>query len=346
MAELIWKGKHDTDSQHLVSKHCLHTTEVFNGQANTDQPDKQSPLLKGWHNRLILGDKRDVLPALLHEFANGINLIYIDPPFMTGRDFTSYSDRWDNDLDVYLQWLYETFILLRQLLVNNGSLYVHLDWRATHYAKVMLDEVFGYAASAEDSGFKNEIIWHYQSGGRSRRSYARKHDTLLLYTKSAEYCFHGERIGERRGTRRRNHMRKQVGDDGRVRWTIRSAGKLYSYDEDKVMTPSDVWSDISHLQQKDPERNGYATQKPAALLERVILASSEENDLVLDCFCGSGVTPVVAEQLGRRWIACDRNPEAIRLTRDRLLGRGQLRPFVVQAVTSPLGEFGEEHLTC
>jgi site-specific DNA-methyltransferase (adenine-specific) len=334
MAELIWRGKHDTESQHLAGKYPLHTTEVFDGQAHADQPDTEP--VGGWYNRLILGDKRDVLPALCHEFANSINLIYIDPPFMTGRDFTSYSDRWNNDLDVYLQWLYETFMLLRQLLVSDGSLYVHLDWRATHYARVMLDEVFGYTADAAGPGFKNEIIWHYQSGGRSRRSYARKHDTLLLYTKSAEYCFHGERIGERRGSRRRNHMRKQVGDDGRVRWTIRSAGKLYSYDEDKVMTPSDVWSDISHLQQKDPERNGYATQKPAALLERIILASSEENDLVLDCFCGSGVTPVVAEQFGRRWIACDLNPEAIRLTRERLLGREQLRPFVVQAVASPM----------
>jgi len=346
MAELIWKGKQNLDSQHLVSKHRLHTTEVFDGQANTDQPNTKSSLMDSWYNRLILGDKCGVLPALLSEFANGINLIYIDPPFMTGRDFTSYSDRWNKDLDSYLQWLYETFILLRQLLVSDGSLYVHLDWRATHYARVMLDEVFGYTANVEDAGFKNEIIWHYQSGGRSRRSYARKHDTLLLYTKSAEYCFHGQRIGERRGTRRRNHMRKQVGDDGRVRWTIHSAGKLYSYDEDKVMTPSDVWSDISHLQQKDPERNGYATQKPAALLERIILASSEENDLILDCFCGSGVTPVVAEQFGRRWIACDRNPEAIRLTCERLLGGEQLRPFVVQTVTGPVDEFEEEHSTC
>jgi len=199
---------------------------------------------------------------------------------------------------------------------------------------VMLDEVFGFAANAEGPGFKNEIIWHFQSGGRSTRFFARKHETILLYTKSAQYCFHGERVGERRGAQRRNHMRKEVGDDGRVFWTIHSAGRLYTYDEDHVMTPTDVWSDISHLQQKDPERNGYATQKPAALLERIILASSEEHDLVLDCFCGSGVTPTVAEQLGRRWIACDQNPEAIRVTRERLLKRAQVRPFVIQTLAS------------
>jgi site-specific DNA-methyltransferase (adenine-specific) len=328
MAELVWKGKNGSN-RHPADRHGLQTCEGFGGRVKAGATLSTTD---DWHNRLIVGDKAVVLPALLHEFANGVDLIYIDPPFMTGRNFASYSDRWSKDLDAYLQWLYETLILLHQLLANDGSLYVHLDWRTTHYARIILDEVFGFAPNAEGPGFKNEIIWHYQSGGRSRRSYARKHDTLLLYSKSAEYCFHGERIGERRGHERRNHMRKQVGDDGQVQWTIHSAGKLYTYDENNVLTPSDVWCDISHLQQKDPERNGYATQKPAALLERVILASSEENDLVLDCFCGSGVTPVVAEQLGRRWIACDQNPEAIQVTRERLLGREELRPFVVQAV--------------
>jgi len=288
---------------------------------------------ENWHNRLILGDKSDILPALLHEFAKRINLIYIDPPFMTGRTFTSYSDKWENGLDAYLLWLHETFILLHQLLASDGSLYVHLDWRATHYARVILDEVFGFAPNGEGPGFKNEIIWHYQSGGRTHKCYARKHDTLLLYSKSAQYCFHGERVSEKRGTQKRNHMRKEVGDDGHISWTIRSAGRLYTYDEETLMTPSDVWSDISHLHQKDPERNSYATQKPTALLERIILASSEEHDLVLDCFCGSGVTPAVAEQLGRRWIACDQNPEAIKLTRERLLAREQIRPFVIQTIT-------------
>src|SRR5437764_6432205 len=138
------------------------------------------------------------------------------------------------------------------------------------------------------------------------------------------------RIGERRGAQKRNHMRKEVGDDGRISWTIRSAGRTYTYDEDTPMTPTDVWSDISHLHQKDPERNGYATQKPAALLERIILASTEESDLILDCFCGSGATPAVAEQLGRRWIACDQSTLAIQMTEKRLLAQKQFRPFVLQ----------------
>ena len=332
MADLTWQNKQRIAvTQNTSPEAQLLTQEVISNQLyeNTSSPHID------WYNRLICGNKAVILPALLDEFSSRVNLIYIDPPFMTGRDFVSgtqlaYSDKWHNDLDFYLQWLYETLILLHRLLAQDGSLYVHLDWRVTHYAKVLLDEVFGFSPNAEGPGFKSEIIWHYQSGGRPQKWYARKHDTILLYTKSGQYCFHGERIGERRGTHARNHMRKQIGPDSHITWTIRSAGRLYTYDEDAIMTPSDVWSDISHLQQKDPERNGYATQKPAALLERILLASSEEHDLVLDCFCGSGVTPAVADQLGRRWIACDQSTLAIQLTQKRLLTWKQCRPFVMQ----------------
>jgi site-specific DNA-methyltransferase (adenine-specific)/adenine-specific DNA-methyltransferase len=337
MAELRWKDKENQEKlfAHAGTKR-LHTVERFSRLSDDARSSDEQPVTD-WHNRLIWGDKREVLPALLDEFADSVGLIYIDPPFMTGRDFTSgsqlaYSDKWDNDLDTYLLWLYETFVLLHRLLAEMGSLYVHLDWRAVHYAKVVLDEVFGFAPNAEGPGFKSEIIWHYQSGGRSQKCYARKHDTILLYTKSGDYCFHGERIGERRGTQKRNHMRKVLEADGHVTWTIRSAGRIYTYDENSLMTPADVWNDISHLHQKDPERNGYATQKPEALLQRLMLASSEENDLVLDCFCGSGVTPAVAEQLGRRWIASDLGTLAISLTRERLLAKEGIKPFIVQRI--------------
>ncbi len=334
MADLTWQNKQRIAVPQNIPPHAhLQTQEVITNQLHENAPSSDL----AWHNRLIHGNKAVILPALLDEFSAMVNLIYIDPPFMTGRDFVSgtqlaYSDKWNNDLDTYLQWLYETFILLHRLLAQTGSLYVHLDWRVTHYAKVLLDEIFGFSPNAEGPGFKSEIIWHYQSGGRPQKWYARKHDTILLYTKSGHYCFHGERIGERRGTQARNHMRKQVGPDGHITWTIRSAGRLYTYDEDAIMTPADVWSDISHLQQKDPERNGYATQKPAALLERILLASSEEHDLVLDCFCGSGVTPAVADQLGRRWIACDQSALAIQLTQKRLMAWEHYSPFVVQQV--------------
>ena len=333
MADLTWPGKpHALSESNITSTQApLQTQEYVTHPASENASNADT----GWYNRLIHGDNAIILPALLNEFASTVNLIYIDPPFMTGRDFMSgtqlaYSDKWHKNLDSYLSWLYETFLSLHQLLSETGSLYVHLDWRVTHYAKVLLDEIFGFSPNAEGPGFKSEIIWHYQSGGRSHKLYARKHDTILLYTKSEHYCFHGERIGELRGTKSRNHMRKQIEPDGRIVWTIRSAGRLYTYDEQSIMTPADVWSDISHLHQKDPERNGYATQKPSALLERILLASSEENDLVLDCFCGSGVTPAVAEQHGRRWIASDLGALAIQLTRERLLKRERCHPFIVQ----------------
>jgi site-specific DNA-methyltransferase (adenine-specific)/adenine-specific DNA-methyltransferase len=340
MAELIWKGKYHADKQSIVNSSNSHT-QPFHTLESFSVPLYS----ESWHNRLIHGDKCKVLPALLPEFIGKVNLIYIDPPFMTGRTFTSgtelaYNDKWDNNLDAYLQWLYETFVTLFPLLANDGSLYVHLDWRVTHYARVMLDEIFGSGREAKGAGFKSEIIWQYQSGGRSLKTYARKHDTILLYTKSGQYCFHPERIGERRGSQKRNHMRKSIDTDGHVHWTIRSAGRIYSYDEDQLMTPSDVWSDISHLHQKDPERNGYATQKPEALLERIILASSEENDLILDCFCGSGVAPAVAERLSRRWIACDQSKLAIRLTRERLLANERIYPFVLQHLPESTVEQG------
>src|SRR5258708_3724772 len=341
MAELVWKGKH-TKQQYSAEQH-LYIYESFDSLPANKQDESFTAPTETRQQCLILGDKNSVLATLLSEFAGQVNLIYIDPPFMTGRDFKSgsqlaYSDKWDNDLDAYLQWLYETFVLLRLLLAVDGSIYVQLDWRVTHYARLLLDEIFGFTSNADGPGFKNEIIWHYQSGGRSLKHYARKHDTILLYSKSAKHCFHAERIGERRGAQKRNHMKKWVDTNGHIHWTIRSAGRIYTYDEDTLMTPSDVWSDISHLHQKDPERNGYATQKPAALLERIILASSEQNDLVLDCFCGSGVTPTMAERLGRRWIACDQSELALKMTRERLLAQDRVHPFVLQRVAEGASE--------
>jgi len=326
MAELHWQGKEQVQPER-ISGH-LHTRETYNGEASTEDT---------WQNRLIQGERADVLMALQAEFTGRLDLIYIDPPFMTERNFMSgsqlaYSDKWQGDLDTYLQWLAGTLRLLHTLLAEDGSLYVHLDWRVSHYARVILDALFGANLQGRGSGFQNEIIWHYQSGGRTTRRYARKHDTILFYTKSARYCFHGERIGEKRGAQKRNHMRKETAEDGSVYWSIASNGRTYRYSEESIMTPADVWSDISHLHQRDPERSGYATQKPEALLSRIILASSEPGDLVLDCFSGSGVTPAVAETLGRRWLASDQCNLAIAATRARLLALPARKPFIVQEI--------------
>jgi site-specific DNA-methyltransferase (adenine-specific)/adenine-specific DNA-methyltransferase len=337
MAQLQWQGKEASPFPRQASQETrvdLHTCET-----HSDFPS-HTPEHAPWQNRLIQGERTAVLAALLPEFAGSVNLIYIDPPFMTGRDFKhgsrlAYSDKWQGNLDVYLQWLATTLSLLYTLLASDGSLYVHLDWRVSHYARVILDEIFGPAYDGRKAGFQNEIIWHYQSGGRATHHYARKHDTILFYTKSAQHCFHGERIGKQRGAHKRNHMRKLRDEHGRVSWSINSHGRTYIYSEESVMTPSDVWSDISHLHQRDPERNGYATQKPGALLERILLASSEPEHLVLDCFCGSGVTPWMAERLGRRWIASDLSELAISATRTRLLALPQRASFVVQICQPP-----------
>jgi site-specific DNA-methyltransferase (adenine-specific)/adenine-specific DNA-methyltransferase len=340
MAELIWKGKHtriDSNQSTDLVQTTYGNPTLTTLRCHTLENGSELPS-DIWYNRLIWGDQVSILPTLQQEFTNAIDLIYIDPPFMTGRTFSNgdtiaYCDTWNNDLDTYLQWLYKTLQALYTLLASDGSLYLHLDWRTIHYAKIILDEIFGSSTSSHGPGFKNEIIWHYQSGGYPQRYYGRKHDTILLYTKSGDYCFHSERVGQRRGTLKRNHMRKEVGPDGRIAWTIRTAGKVYTYDEEKLMSLSDVWNDISHLHQKDPERTGYATQKPKALLERIILASSEDDDLVLDCFCGSGVTAAVAEQLGRRWIACDKSEIAINMSCERLLLLQRHYPFVLQELT-------------
>jgi site-specific DNA-methyltransferase (adenine-specific) len=344
MAELIWRGKH-LINQHQPSllahqsppksSSYINNATYMPTETNSSPPRHLLPPTTTWSNRLILGDNRLILPQLIQELKEQIDLIYIDPPFMTGRTFTTHSqlayhDTWHNDLDSYLSWLYEILQALYTLLANDGSLYIHLDWRVAHYVKIILDEIFSAHNAKRGGGFQNEIIWHYQSGGRSQRSFAHKHDTLFLYTKSASYCFHLERVGPRRGNQKRNHMRKEISSNGLIRWTIRTAGRVYSYDENSVMSLADVWTDINHLHQKDPERKAYVTQKPEALLERIILASSEENDLILDCFCGSGVTATVAEKLGRRWITCDKSKLAIAVTSDRLLSQQRQHPFTIQ----------------
>lgn len=338
MVELHWKDKHRQEPIDSSIRQPVIVDEAI-ASSDLDLQPADSVEQDGWRNRLILGDALDIAAALLPELSGRVDLVYIDPPFMTGRDFMNgtqlaYSDKWTNHLDSYLSWLYEILILLHRLLSEEGSIYIHLDWRVVHYAKVLLDEVFGYSPNADGPGFKNEIIWHYQSGGRALRHYARKHDTLLLYTRSGRYSFHPERVGERRGSEKRNHMRKRIDTSGQVQWTISTAGRTYTYSENSLMTPSDVWHDISHLHQRHPERCGYATQKPLALLERILLASSEKDGLVLDCFCGSGVTPVAAQLLGRRWIACDQSELAVSTTRQRLLNMEPAGQFLVQRVSA------------
>jgi site-specific DNA-methyltransferase (adenine-specific) len=261
--------------------------------------------------------------------AGCIDLVYIDPPFnsnrnrevLRGKTRRSFDDRHGSTY-AYIEFMRPRCGQLHRILKPTGSLYYHCDWHASHYVKVMLDEVFG------ENAFLNEIVWAYQSGGRARRHFPRKHDVLLLYCPLAAkggYTFNGRAVATPRnrcdacGTalEQWNHLKREVDRRGRVARTIRSNGKLYRYYDDDPAIPSDVWH-ISHLQQRDPERLGYPTQKPLALLDRIIKASSNPNDVVLDAFCGCGTALVAAETLGRRWIGIDASPTACRLAADRL----------------------------
>ena len=279
-------------------------------------------------NRLIWGDNLHVMRQIP---SNTIDLIYIDPPFFSGREYNvmwgdnnemrSFNDIWEGGLDGYLIWLNARLYEMKRILKPTGSIYVHCDWHASHYIKVEMDKIFGY------DNFMNEIIWHYESGGRSKKFYPRKHDILLFYSKNRnKNRFFGNAIGIPRNLCHQcgtvldkwNNLKRNVDSDGRIYRTIRSAGRIYRYYDDEPTLPPDTWLGINHLQQKDPERIGYPTQKPETLLERIILSSSKVGDVVADFFVGGGTSTVVAQRLGRHWIAADQSRVAVAVTAERL----------------------------
>lgn len=302
-------------------------------------------------NRLIYGDNLLAMAALLagdadHAPMRGkIDLIYIDPPFDSKADYRSkivlpngtieqkptvieqfaYSDTWSDGTASYLGMLVPRLELMRELLSDKGTIYVHIDWHVGSYVKLILDEIFGRER------LLNEIVWHYQSGGRQTNAFSKKHDTIYAYTKTDSWFFDMDAVGELRGDRKRNNMKKGMDADGRAFFSIMSAGKLYKYYEDEKVTPPDVWTDVSHIQQKDPERVGYATQKPAKLLERIIKASCPPGGIVADFFSGSGTTVSVAERTERKWIATDLGKPAAMVTRKRLIDQNAT-PFLFQAI--------------
>ncbi len=285
--------------------------------------------------------------AYLKENDIKVDLVYIDPPFASGADYAKtvyirrnpkvadaiqkaketldieelrtfeekmYGDVWNKE--AYLNWMYENLMAIKTVMSDNASIYVHLDWHICHYIKILLDEIFG------EDNFINDIIWHYQSGGRAQDKFGKKHDVILWYElNNNNHIFNSKDIGEERGNKKRNNMKKNVDSDGRIYYSIMSAGKEYKYYEDEKIIPDDVWN-ISHLQQQDPERVDYSTQKPEKLLERIIKASSNENMVVADFFGGSGVTAKVANDLKRKFIHCDIGINSIETTRDRLLSAG------------------------
>lgn len=280
-------------------------------------------------NIIIEGDNLEVILKLIPFYKGKIDLIYIDPPYMTGRNFKNkagdllYCDKFS--LIEYVEMITPRLVLMRELLSDKGSIYVHLDWHVGHYVKLILDEIFGR------ENFRNEIVWHYQSGGRQETAFSKKHDVIFWYTKTKNAIFNADDIGSLRGEKKRNNMKRGIDPDGRSYRSITSAGKLYKYYDDEKIIPADVWTDISHIQQKDPQRVGYATQKPFALLERIIKASSNKDSIVADFFSGSGTTANVAERLNRKWITTDLGKPSCMITRKRLID-SNAKPFLYQHV--------------
>ena len=285
-----------------------------------------------WRNRLIWGDNKLVMSSLLKQgLAGKINLIYIDPPFYTGADFSyktevdhtevekepsiieqrAYKDTWSGGIASYLKYMYERLILMRELLAENGSIYVHLDWHVSHYIKIMMDEIFGY------DNFRNEIIWSYTGpSSPGQMQFSRKHDNILWYSRSQEWSFNVDKI--------------------RIPYDPTTAGKFESEGTGFKGTPADLtkgkipedWWYFPVLARIRNEILGFSTQKPERLLERIIKASSNLGDIVADFFCGSGTTLAVAEKLGRRWIGSDLSKYAIQVTRKRLLDIHNSKDFV------------------
>lgn len=278
-------------------------------------------------NKLICGDNLEELAKLPKE---SIDLIYIDPPFFTHKEYEviwgdeaevrSYKDRWEGGIEHYISWLKPRVKAMYEVLKPTGSFYIHCDWHADAHIRITLDEIFG------KENFRNEIIWSLEtvSGFKSQaKGWIRGHDTILFYTKSDEYFFEKEFLPHKEEYIARF---KKTDKQGRKYRDDRAGGRRQYLDETEGRMVSDVWNDIMSFQQASTikERVGYPTQKPEALLKRIIQASSKKGDVVADFFCGCGTTISVAQQLGRKWIGVDISPTAIKVIQKRL-GKGAER---------------------
>lgn len=312
----------------------------------------------GWHNKLIFGDNLQVMKSLLElkrngELCNadgtpGVRLIYIDPPFATMQDFQgaeeqkAYQDKIGGAR--FVEFLRKRLVLMRELLTPDGAIYVHLDWKKTHYIKAAMDEIFG------ESNFRNELIWHYP--GREMHittKFNAKHETILFYARSsatainmANVAVPYDRAERLKGLRRKVHL-----DASGKEWVWETRGQAagqepYKRYVDEIISQgrplSDVWSDLQFLRGNHPERTGYPTQKPATLVERIVRASSAEGDLVMDVFAGSGTTCAVAEANKRRWIGIDCGKLAIYTIQKRMLNlQTEVGKTLVSVKVKPFG---------
>jgi len=397
--ELVWAGKYDDQGNLRPVERTILPFQVVE-TVNESKADREKvqrdlwtlmPRDETWRNMLIWGDNKVVMSSLLPRFAGKINLIYIDPPFATGQDFSfsvrvgdeefvkepsiieekAYRDTWGRGLDSYLQMMYERLVLMRELLAEDGSIYVHVGPNVSHYVKAVMDEVFG----AEN--YLNDIVWKRFHFHADAKRYGIVHEDLLFYAKTPNYFFskqyapfkesyleshftgcdpdgriyrldnatapsHGRpakpmRFGDKAiapppGTMWRWNQDNidRLVQEGRIVFTTAGMPAVKRYlDELSGSAVHSIWADIESINSQSKERLGFGTQKPEALLERILKASSNEGDLVADFFCGSGTTLAVAEKLGRRWIGCDLSKWAIQVTRKRLLQIEGCTPFEI-----------------
>ena len=259
--------------------------------------------------RFYAMDAREGLKRMQDENLRA-QLCYIDPPYLTGRNFGAYDDRLS--AQDYYAMMRQVLQGIYAVLDDAGSIFVHIDERTHARLRLMLDDIFG------EENFRNEVIWAYRTGGRATEHFSRKHDVILYYVKSDAAYFDAMQDAQPRTDARSNHMKHAVDENGRSYRSILSHGKEYRYYDDEPVPPSDVWDDIPHLQQRDPERTGYPTQKPQRLLERIIKCASRPGDLVLDVFAGSGTTLAAARALDRCFIGMDSSPQSAQTIQNRL----------------------------
>ena len=297
------------------------------------QVSREALMGSGVMGELFLGDSLELSDRLTGKYGGRVQCVYLDPPFFTGSLFnmrvrvgerewrsgagslelSAYADKWAS-AEEYISEIRALAELARKLMSDTGVIFLHVDWRMQARLRIMMDEVFG------ENNFMNEIIWTYQTGGRARKYFSRKHDVILFYRKGPAYRFYIENVPISRTDARRNHMKRQVDKDGRVYRTIKSGGKVYKYYDDDPVYPGDVWDDVSHLQQKDPQRTGYDTQKPLKLLERIVLCSTRPGDIVCDLTCGSGTALEAAAINERNFVGVDMSPLSVQTARRRLVG--------------------------
>lgn len=323
--ELRWTGKRP-----------YRSTQYYPAQLRERYGEEKD----NWINKIFWGDNIQVMSHMLKEYRGKIDLIYIDPPFdskadykkkievkgvgKTTTDSTSfeekqYGDIWTND--EYLQFMYERMIILKELLSDSGTIYLHCDWHRSHYLRMLMEEVFGA------NNFINEIVWCYSQGAKSKRMFGRKHDVIYSFSKKENgFIFNGDDVKiEMKSGKTSFGGRIETDEDGRqyrlVYGSKNANGetKYYKYYLDEGKIPEDYWTDINSLQSGVNERTDYPTQKPESLLERIIKASSNSGDIVFDCFMGSGTTQAVAMKLGRKFIGADINLGAIQTTTKRLI---------------------------